>query len=362
MTATRGYTLTDLETAIMWELGQVTGTTVSFSKFPQSQIRQKLNDRQNQFVYHTHCLKRSAIIRAKANYRLYRLPINCMDSGLLSVKYYDTATTYQEMEIVDQEYQNDQDEGYMTGSSSTPQRCWQGYSDGNTPVIEVYPAPETSGTAYSAGTGYALGSILPTATANITGTATSGSDATLVVTAGTFDVQGLVAGMPVLNVTDGSYSFISTIAATTITLSPALTGGIANVFAIGDTYKILAGEYMAYIDWAKDDQYIFSANPGALGHITIPANSFFIQYLPYPVEFPASGSGTTYPEIPKLYHFDGLAMGVVADFLRSFHETSKQFQRAEFYENKWKEAVLQARETKTVRPFNTKGVQMRPQF
>lgn len=362
MSLTRGLTIDALNDAIMWELGQVVGTTVSHSRFPLAQVRRKLNDRQLWFAAESQCLRRTAIIRAKSGQRQFRLPINCVDGGLISVKYFDASTTYQELDIVDQEYMNKSYEGYLVSSSSTPQRCWTGYSDGNIPVMLVDPAPDTDGTAYTAGTGYKVGSTIPTATANLTGTATSGDANTLGDTAKTLTGYGFVAGMPVWNITDGSYSFISTIATNAIELSANLAGGSDNTFTAADSYKILAGEYMAYIDTYKDDQYIFSAYPGGLASITVPADSFLIEYVPCPIEFPESGNTTMYPEIPKLYHYRGLALGVVSDFLRTFHEESKEFQRAAVYEDAFNAAIEHAKGKKESRPFKNKPTQIIPRM
>lgn len=359
-----GYTLAELEECILWELGQVIGTSISFDTFSRSQIRKKLTNRQNIFVFHSQCLKKFALLVAKDGYRQYKLPVNCMDNGLIAAKYYESATSYVDLDIVDLAFMNDSEEGYLVAADGTPQYAFMGDSYGNIPMLEVYPAPDEDGTDYadSPETGVAIGGDLPATSGNITGQATGGAagGTTLIDTGGVdFTALGLVGGMYVRNVTDGSYAYILSLAATTITFAAALTGGTANKFVAGDSYNILAGEYGVITDWANDDRAVFGSEVGLLSKITVPAGNFRIDYIPYPLEFPATGNEGQYPEIPKLYH-ESLALGVVADFLGSFHEKTQQFKRAELYEAKFQQAMMTAASIKANRPFKEKPVSIRP--
>jgi hypothetical protein len=55
-----------------------------------------------------------------------------------------------------------------------------------------------------------------------------------------------------------------------------------------------------------------------------------------------------------------LAYGVVADLLGSFHESSKEFQRAEAYEAKFNASAMSARSKKEGRPFADKSATLYP--
>jgi hypothetical protein len=239
--------------------------------------------------------------------------------------------------------------------------CYMGDSYGNIPMLGVYPKPDTDGTSYSISpdTGVTTGGDLPGATTNVTGQATGGSATTLDDTAVDFTDLGLVSGMAVKNVTDGSTGTISTIATTQIVLVSALTGGTANVFAAGDSYEILAGEYGVLTSWDDDDMTIFGSEVGVLANITVPAGNIRVDYIPYPLPFPADGNAGQYPEIPKLYHMD-FAMGVVADLLRTFGEGSREFQRAAYYDGIFNNAVALAMSKKKSRPFDVKPVSFFP--
>jgi hypothetical protein len=207
--------------------------------------------------------------------------------------------------------------------------------------------------------GVVTGGDLPGATNNIAGVATGGGTGTsLQDTTVDFTDMGLVAGMAVLNVTDGSTCNISSIAANEITTT-ALSGGTDDTWGVGDSYNILAGEYGVITSWEDDDIAIFSSEVGGIANITVPAGNIQVDYVPYPLPFPESGNDDQHPEIPKLYHMD-YAMGVVADCLRTFTEGSKEFQRAAYYEGIFNAAVVQARAKKSERPFLDAPISFRP--
>jgi hypothetical protein len=139
----------------------------------------------------------------------------------------------------------------------------------------------------------------------------------------------------------------------------ALSGGSDNLFAAGDSYEILSGEYGVVTSWASDDVYLFPSEVGEIANITVPAGNIRVDYIPYAMPFPETGNDDQIPEIPKLYHLD-FAMGVVADLLSTFNEKTKEFARAQFYEAKFTQAAALAKSRKESRPFNDKPVQFIP--
>lgn len=356
-----GLTVADIEKNIMWELGQVVGTTVSYSKFPQWLIRQKMNDLLQKFCFISQCNLKFALLLCKENYRDYVLPSNCMDAGVVSARYFSSSTEYEDLKIVDRNFLDQNYPGWLGHDASSPTHCYQGYMFGNRPVLGVYPKPEDDGTSYATDpdTGITVGDDLPGATSNITGAATGGSDTTLEDTEVDFTDMGLVAGMTVKNVTDGSEATISSVAETAITLSAALSGGTDDTFEAGDSYLIFAGEYGVLTSWTDGEQYLFESEEGVLSTITVPAGNIWVDYIPFAKQFPATGQDEKYPEIPKLYHMD-YAMGVVGALLRTFHENTREHKRAEYYENLFRAAALQAKSKKDSRPFLKKARKMYP--
>lgn len=359
-----GLTLSELEKHILFEIGQVTGTTVSYNRFPQWFIRDKLNDRQNKFVLASQCLRKTALLLCKADYRTYKLPLNCMDGGVIAAKYYDSSDSYVELEFKDILWLDEHCPGWLVADSSdAPMYCYMGESYGNIQMLGIYPPVDADGTSYTLDpdTGVVIGEDLPVTATNITGTATGGGGTTLEDSAVDFTDMGLVAGMYVRNVTDGSIAYIQTVAETTLTFAATLSGGSDNTFAAGDSYEILAGEYGVLTSWTDDESYIFGSEAGLLANITVPAGNIRIDYVPYPLSFPATGNDDQYPEIPKLYHMD-YAAGVIADLLRTFNEQSKEFQRAQFYEQIFQAAASRALAKKTNRPFNQRMHRIMPKM
>ncbi len=358
-----GLNLSTLLNTILYELGQLEGTTANYDKFTRAFLVRKLNDRQNKFVFHSKCLRRMALLRAKADYREYKLPSNCMDAGVIGYpKYYQSSTSYTNLLIKTKEWLDDHHEGWLVEDSSEPMYAYMGDSYGNIPMMGVYPPPDTDGTDYTItpDTGVVTGGDLPGTTSNISGAATGAGTNILLqdATVADFTALGLVAGMACLNVTDGSTAYISSVAVAGITTT-ALAGGTDNLWSAGDSYNILAGEYGVITSWEDEEIVIFASEVGEITNITVPAGNIYINYVPYPISFPESGNDLQYPEIPKLYHMD-FAMGVVADCLRTFTEGSKEFERAAYYDSLFNNAMVLARTKKSDRPFNEPPVSFRP--
>jgi len=358
-----GLTLSDLEKHILFELGQVVGTSVSYDRFPQWLIRQKLNDRQSKFVLLSQCIKKSALITLKKDYHTFKLPINCMDGGIIGKpKYYRSSTDYINLDIKTTQWLDDHYEGWKVQDSSEPQYCFYGESYGNIPMIGIYPRVDEDGTNYTIDpdTGIVIGDEFPGTISELTGLATGGSGTTLVDTSVDFSDLGIVVGMTVKNVTDGSISTVTVVATTQLTFG-TLTGGTANTFSAGDSYQIISGEYGVVTSWEDDDKVLFASEVGEIDNITVPAGNLQIDYIPYPLPFPDTGNDTQYPEIPKLYHM-ALVYGTVADLLGSFHESSREFQRSQSYEERFNASAMTARSKKEGRPFKDHRASFKPAF
>jgi hypothetical protein len=293
-----------------------------------------------------------------------------MDGGLLSAKFYTSATDDEDMKIRSTEWLDEHRQGWRTEDEADPEIIFPAPTYGNVQGVSLHPVPDTDATAYTAAldTGVYLGASIPGACTNIQSACTSlGSTTQCNDTGQTFTNLGLVAGMAVRNLTDGSYGRLSTIAATALTLSSALTGGSDNTFQSGDSYVVLAGEYAVITSHDREDQYIFASEIGMLDNLTIPAHTLLLEFLPYPQAFTSDDSvtdanqtwQTQYPEIPRMYHY-GLAMGVVGDMLRTFNEQSKEFARAQAYEELFMRSAQQAMSNKGNRPFEDAGASLRP--
>ena len=355
-----GLTLAELLDVISDEIGDSIAGTPQYTKFSRTSIIRRLNDRLNKFVFHSQCIRKAAILTCKAGFKNYKLPENCMDGGVIGQpKFFIDKTAYQELYIRDTQWLDNHYQGWLTDPPSQPLYSYTGESYGNIPMLGVYPSPVSDGQNYTIlpDLGVVTG-LVPGASTNINGIATGGGSTTLIDTGVDFTTMGLTPGISIHNVTDGSTATIVTIAATTLTIT-ALTGGSLNVFTSGDSYTILAGEYGVVTSWAGDDIFLFSSEVGEIANITVPPGNIKVDFIPYPLSFPDTGNNNQLPEIPKLYHMD-YAMGVVADLLATFNEKTKEFARAQFYEQKFMQAVALAKAHKESRPFNDKPVQFVP--
>lgn len=366
-----GYNITELEYIVLWELGQVTGTTASYSRFPRWYLRQKFNERQMTLVRASKCLRKLCLMPAQDGRRTYKLPDMCMDGGVISAKYYTSTDDYEDLTIVDTGWLDEHRPGWRVEDEADPEYIYTSSNYGNVQTFSLYPVPDTDGTSYAddVETGIYLGSYMPGTGTNYSGACSAlGSATTLTDTTTTFTALGIVAGMVARNLTDGSYGKIITVATNALTTA-TLTGGTDNTWQSADSYLVLAGEYMVIGDYKNADRYLFASEVGMLDGITIPADNILIEFIPLPIAFPFDptqtdanqGYLTMYPEVPKQYHH-GLAMGVVADILRTFNEGSKEFQRAEAYENAFKAAAGQAVTQKEARPFDDTNVRMVPKM
>jgi hypothetical protein len=353
----QGYTLKQIEEMVLWELGQnVSDGNLVYGRFPKRVLRRKLNERQNLFVSQSRCLRKVGLLVCKAGYRTYKLPANCMDSGVMAAQYFYAANSYINLIIRDIQWLHEHQQGWLITAASTPQWCFMGESYGNIGTLGVHPKPKDDGTNYTADpdTGVTIGTDLPSATSNVTGTATGGSTTSLIDTATDFTDLGLVAGMAVNNLTTAEDCNIVTVAEHTLTTTASTTG-----FSAGDHYEILSGEYGVVTSWENDEAYLFGSEVGVISNITVPPGNIRIDYIPYPRPFPETGGDNLYPEIPRLYHH-ALAMGVVADCLQTFQEKTKEFQRAQAYEQKFNAYFAAGASQANKRPFSDKPVGFAP--
>ena len=367
-----GLTLADILNHIFFEVAQTAGTTITYDRFPRWYVVQKINDRLNKFVLHSQCNKRTALLVMKEGYRNYKLPKDCMEDGIISYpKFFLSSNTYQNLEIKDVKYLDEHFEGWKTApEDDVPLYVYRGQKYGNIQTLGVYPPPTTDGVSYAASpdSGIGIGTVKPSSTEMVSGTMTNAINhsthpslpTAIYDTTVDFTALDIVAGMPCIDVTDGSYGIIDTIGANALSFGMVnFTGGTTNLAQISDTYLIPTGDFGVITSWDTDEQYVYAQNIGGMENITVPANNILIEYLPYPLQFPATAGDDQYPEIPPLYHMD-FAMGTVADLLRTFGEGTKEFQRAAYYDQLFNAAVMTARGKKDSRPFGDKPVGIRP--
>jgi len=312
-----GKTVDELLTRMKRKLGQT-----GYTRYSQAYMLETLDDKQREFAVATRCLRGWSLIPMRASVSGYALPKMCLPDGLERARFYQSETNYDDLEIRDREYMDDHYPGWLGAADGTPQIVVQGDWFGNVQKIEIYPPPLTAGTLYTSGTDLGVvtgGTALPSTWSDITGQATGGSTTTLDDTEVDFTTMGLVAGMSVVNVsgTVGSEPVgkILTIAATRLTFEDVMTN--SGSFSSGDSYQIMCGEVGTITDVSNEDSYLFTADVGVIGQITVPANNVRVEFRRYPVKI-SDASLSTYqkPEIPWAWH-DHLADGAAGEILEA---------------------------------------------
>lgn len=282
-----------------------------------------LDDKQRDFASKTRVLKGWSLIPMRASVPSYALPKMCLPDGLERAKYFETSTSYDDLEIRDRDYMDSHYPGWMGASDGTPQIVVVGDWFGNVMKIDMYPPPDTAGTTYTDGDDLGVvtgGTDLPTTWNDITGTATGGSTTTLQDTAVDFTAMGLVVGMAVVKtspVTAGSepVGYISVIAETQLTFDAVLTN--SGSFTLGDSYQIMSGEVGTITDVSNEDSYVFTSDVGVVGQITVPDNNVMVEFRRYPVSIDDTDTiDYQKPEIPWAWH-NALADGVAGEILEA---------------------------------------------
>jgi hypothetical protein len=324
----QGKTIQELITRVLNRLGQT-----GFTRYSQAYIMDILDDRQRDFAAKTRVLKGWSLIPMRASVPSYALPKMCLPDGLERAKFFTTPTNYSDLEIRDRDYMDSHYSGWMGASDGKPMIVVIGDWFGNVMKIDMYPPPVTAGTMYSTGNDLGVvvgGTDLPSNWSDITGMATGGSTTTLDDTLVNFTTMGLVSGMNVVK-TGGigglePVGIISIIAETRLTFSSVLTN--SGSFASGDSYQIMSGEVGTITDVSNEDSYLFTADVGVIGQITVPNNNVMIEFRRYPVSIDdANTIDFQKPEIPWAWH-NALADGAAGEILEADTQRRSQLDLA----------------------------------
>lgn len=303
-----GKTLTQLEDGVLSKLGE---PSQSFTRYTKAEIDAYLNTALRDFCVRTRLLKTNAITILKAGIRFYKLPTGFHDfvNPRWVARYRDSGgsgytrlarTSVQKLDNVS---------GTWRDEVGSPKGLFLGPVYGNTRMIGVYPVPSVDGETYAANqdTGVVISGSNVSIGNNVTGVHKTGANSAFYVDTEGRDLAalGVMVGMVIENLTDGSKGAITAIgnsAATNDKISVTLAGGTDNDFDVGDSVIIYAGEYGVLTSWASDtEQYLFNTEFGVLGAVTTPNGNLEYEF----VRKAAQISGASqYPEIPEDFHED----------------------------------------------------------
>src|SRR4030042_736579 len=238
----------------------------SFVKYSEYRVKKKINQAYSEIMALTRTLKSWFIIPLVANYSQYPVPVNCFDVD--RVYYFTSETAYSKLEVHDENFTEDELLPGWKSSPSTPEYAF--VADRSKMVIKlgIAPASSTSATAVTLASTLGQKAQPYGAVEAITGSAAPGSGTNIYVDAHGQDFSdlGVIVGLVLLNITDGSRGVITSISTTntsndTLTCSANLSGGLNNIWTPGDEMRILGGEYGGFIEIGdREAGYILAPN------------------------------------------------------------------------------------------------------
>jgi hypothetical protein len=295
---TQGKTVLQLKTSTLAKLKQS-----NYDRYSSANILESLNDASMEVARRLKCLHSFAIIVVKALYSQYPQP-SMMMSPKAAFFYQNnpvgaTGPSYIQLKFKGREWLDQ----FMAGwrqMRSDPWICYPGDSIGNLRKLGFAPTPINDGTAFTIvpDTGIFESGTGLTTSGNIIGLNSVANATVCTDINGNFVASGIQVGMVALNVNDGSQGQISVVTATTFTVT--LAGGTNNVWALGDNYTILAGEYGVVTGLeSSDEQYIFSSDLGEITSITNLKGNVVLEFYARPIDL---AFDTQYPEVPIETH------------------------------------------------------------
>lgn len=314
----------------------------AFVKYSSYRVRKKINKAYSDLVTFTRALRSWFIVTLKANYTQYPVPLNCFDID--QVLYFSTATTYTELKVYEESLIEERlSPGWRT-VSGTPQYAYT--ADRNKMVVKlgVAPAPSVDGTAITLSSGVYSKARPYGGVEAVSGSAGIGSATVVYIDAGgqEFSALGVVVGLTILNISDGSKGVITTITTTntsndTITCA-SFSGGSLNVWTPGDEMRILGGEYGGFVEIGDiEAEYLLSSTIGQLPNpgITMATGNLLVRGYMQPILL---RDKYQYPELNPVFHA-AIALGAAADLGMEESIDTPEYAKAQGYKQDFNNVV-----------------------
>ena len=310
----------------------------AFQKYSRYRVRKKINQVCMEVVVLLKSLKSWFIIPLKTNYYQYPVPLNCFD--LDKVYYFSSATTYSELKLIDEDIIEEELSPNWRTISSTPEFAYQGDWAKMNRKLGIAPPPSADATAITLAA-TVLSRATPYGPAEaVSGSANPSSGTNIFVDSEGRDFSdfGVIPGLTILNVSDGSRGVITTVSTVTITCSGNLSGGSLNIWTPGDEMRIIGGEYGGFIEIGDTEaEYLLAPNVGQLPlpSITMAAGNLLVRGFMLPTLLVDKNQ---YPELPPFLH-EVLGVGTAAKLAKEEPVDSAEYAQADKYAEEFGVAI-----------------------
>ncbi len=311
--------------------------SVFTGKYSQVRVRDAINEAYAYMASFGKMIQSWFIVPTKANYGQYPVPLNIVDVD--KVFYFTSATDYEELKVYDRSVLDELEPGWRT-MTGIPEYAYAGDWSRTQRRLGITPVPTADATGVTLDP-TVLNRPTPYGSVEaVNGSAAPGSGVTYVDALGqNFSNLGVIPGMVILNITDGSKGTITSLGTTnttndTILCSGGLTGGSLNTWTPGDEMRIIGGDYGGIIEIGDTEaEYLLAPSAGQLPSpgITMAAGNLLVEAFILPVLL---GNKYQYPEIHPMFH-PGIVLGAAALLGEEEPVDSPEFAKAGDYRKRF---------------------------
>ena len=333
---------------------------VAFGKYSEYRVKKKINKAYSDLVTMTRAIRSWFIVTLKANYTQYPVPLNCFD--ISEVYYYNSPTNYTKLDVYEEDLIEDRLTPGWRSHPSTPQYAYTADRNKMGVKLGVAPAPSADGTAITLGTDVES-RVQPYGVVNaVSGSANPDSAGLSYVDshAQNFNTLGIIPGLIIINISDGSSGIIDSLATTNTPydtiICTVLAWGSTNTWTPGDEMRIDGGEYNNFIEIGQTDaEWLLSPTPGTLPTpgITMAAGNLLVRGFMQPILL---RDYYQYPELNPMFH-QVIALGAAADLGMEEPVDSPEFAQAQVYRQDYNQSIG-ALSTFASLQYKSQGVQM----
>lgn len=304
-------------------------------RYTKTQVDDAINSAYATLCVSTKAIKSWVLLPLRANINTYRLPEQV--AGIMSVYYFQSETSYVELESVVMQDLDILASGWLTDTGE-PERYALGPMSYRFPTIVVSPTPIVGATAVSLDSQVFQTSEALSVTEAVKGYAAPASSANVFIDSldRDFVKLGVIVGQTIQNLTDGSQGTISEVSGSSITAT--LSGGSTNVWNPGDEMLVTGGSYITESD--ETYPFIVSSDPTniPLPGIGMRTGNLLILSYNYPMKLVET---TQYPELPPMFH-QTIADGAAGLLMGENPPGSPEFAKAAEYIKIFGESVALA--------------------